>query len=178
MAIEVEKRSIVTRKKYEGMRDQLLALGAEDLGRKDTETIFYVTDTAQLKVQSSSPQNEAKIAWKSGGLDGASAREEIEVRINFDDIASAEALIDRLMRGAKKVPTSQKRHDYRIGELTVAVKYSEHWGYHIEIDEVVEDDKQVAGALQHIQQLADKLGVTLLTSAEEKALTDKMLATL
>lgn len=178
MAIEVEKRGVLAEAAYAALPEKLRALGAEDLGNNDTDTIFYVTDDAQIKLQIRSSKQQAKIAWKSGGLDGASSRTEIEVGVNFTDTAAAEQLIDVLLPTARKVPTAQKRHDFKLADLSIALKYSDHWSYHIEIDEVVETQAEVAAALTRIEQLAGQLDVTLFTTEEEKQFVDAIVATL
>jgi adenylate cyclase class IV len=178
MTIEVEKRGILTKKEYEILPKKIMALSAKDLGKNDTKTIFYAGSDAQLKVQVRNSKKQAKIAWKSGGFDGASSRKEIEVGIDFNDIKSAEHLIDVLMPTARKVLTFQKRHDFSVNGLTISVKYSEHWKYHVELDEVVNTEEEVNAALERIQRLASELNIKLLTQEEEKSLVAGILAKL
>lgn len=68
MAIEVEKKCLLSESRYKSLPDELLKMGAIDQGNNDTETIFYVLDKAQLKIQFRSSQRKAKLAWKSGGF--------------------------------------------------------------------------------------------------------------
>ena len=53
MAIEVEKKAIVTKDKLDNVRVQLLAMDATDLGENNTESYFYLQDDFQLKVHAS-----------------------------------------------------------------------------------------------------------------------------
>ncbi len=178
MAIEVEKKAIVTEDELEQVRAKLAQIGAEDLGPNDTESFFYLHDDYQLKVQVRLSKGDAKIAWKSGGFNGAEAREEIELPFPVEQGENAHKLMDRLLPKLKKVRTEQKRHDYKLGDIELALKWSEQWKFHIELDTEVQTDGQVAAALTKLNGLAEELGIHLMTEAEEKALTDKILENL
>src|SRR5690606_30981685 len=102
MAIEVEKKAIVTEAELERVRQQLLELGAEDLGENNTESFFYIHENYQLKIQIRHSKGDAKIAWKSGGFNGKSAREEIELPFSIENKEEAHRLIDRLVPELKK----------------------------------------------------------------------------
>lgn len=178
MAIEVEKKAIVEEADLQRVSEALLGMGAEDLGKNDTESYFYLADDFQLKIQLRHSKGDAKIAWKSGGFNGASAREEIELPFPVEDGESAHKLMDRLLPELKKVRTAQERHDYKLGDIELALKWSGQWKYHIEFDTKVETEDQTTEALQRLEALAEKLQVHLMTEAEEKALTDAILKTL
>jgi len=176
MAIEVEKRALISKEQYDALPSVLAGLGATDLGENNTSSIFYIIDGQQLKVQVMSSKKTAKIAWKSGGWDGSSSRKEVELPFDYKDADSAEVLVDQLLPNAKKIPTTQLRHDYKLGELSIAVKFSENWQYHVEIDKVVESKEETSLAADEIQALADKLDIKLLTKAEEQAFTDAIIS--
>ena len=178
MAIEVEKKAIVEEADLERIREALTKMGAEDLGKNDTESYFYLHDDYQLKVQIQLSKGAAKIAWKSGGFNGASAREEIELPFPVEQGKNAHKLMDRLLPELKKVRTLQKRHDLKLGDIEIALKWSEQWKFHIELDTNVEDEAGTQNALQELEGLAQKLDIHLMTEAEEKALTDAILKTL
>lgn len=176
MAIEVEKKALLSEEAYQQLPEQILALGGQDAGNQDTDSIFYVTDGAQVKLQATPASGKAKLAWKSGDYDdGAAARREIEVQLAPSEFEAAEQFIDALLTGVKKVPTTQKRHNYELDGVAIAVKYSEHWGYHVELDQEVPTEEGVVIAEERIQQVADKLNMTLLTSEQEKQLVAEML---
>lgn len=173
--IEVEKRAVLDRAKYQSMGNALIAQGAVDDGSNDTESVFYVEKDWQLKVQHLVSQQKAKIAWKSGGLDGAAVRKEVEILIHPEDFDSAKEVIAAIASSADVYPTSQKRHDYILDGISIAVKYSDDWGYHMELDMVVENERQATVALSRITELAGRLGVQLLTPDEEQAVINKAL---
>lgn len=175
MSIEVEKRGIFDKATFDRLPKVLFELGANDLGPNDTETFFYVLENGQLKVQNQINKGTAKIVWKSGGFDGRSARNEVELTFDQKDVKSARDLLKKLFSNAKEVKTIQNRHDYRLEGTTISLKYSEHWGYHIEIDRMVEDSNAVADAEKLIASIASKLGVALFTQDEEQKFVAKIL---
>lgn len=175
MAIEVEKKAIVTKDELESVRKALIEMGAKDLGENNTESYFYLQDDCQLKVQLRTSKGDAKIAWKSGGFNGAAAREEIELPFPLDSGEAAQKLVERLLPNAQKVKTIQVRHDLKLGDIEIALKWSEQWNYHIELDTEVESEADAEQAKEKLQTLADKLAIHLMTEVEEKALTDAIL---
>ena len=177
MNIEVERRALVDEATLRSLAARLKALGAEDIGDDDTETAFYLTDGWQAKVQRRlAPGGEAKIAWKSGGNDGSAERQEIELPIAADHIDIARRLMTVLAPQAEVFETVQKRHDYRLDGVGVALKFSEDWQYHVELDMVVDSEAQAAEAGQRIEAMADRLGIKLLTPEEERAYVEKKIA--
>lgn len=172
--IEVEKRALIDEDTYHTIGQVLLAKGAVDEGTNDTVSTFYVQEGSwQLKVQHQISKGAAKIAWKSGGIDGAESRHEVELTLAPTDVANANEIITAIAPMAKVYPTKQQRHDYTLGNIGIAVKYSADWGYHLELDCVVADEKAVDAALRRITQLAAELGIHLLEPNEEKAFVQK-----
>jgi len=168
--IEVEKRAVLDVTLYEELGAKLLELGAVDVGENNTSSTFYLDKDWQLKVQRLASKGKAKIAWKSGGIDGAESRREIELSIDSSDIEKANEIISAIVPRAEMYPTEQKRHDYTLGHISIAIKYSNDWGYHVEFDSTVEDSSLVDQALVEINALADDLSIKLLTPEEEKDL--------
>jgi hypothetical protein len=74
MTIEVERKAFVSKEVFAALPDKLAKLGATDLGQNDTETVFFITDREQIKVQRAMSKSTAKLTWKSGGLHGAEDR--------------------------------------------------------------------------------------------------------
>ena len=176
MTIEVEKRGLITKQQYEGLRSIIVSCGGVELGENHTRTDFYLAEDAQAKVQHAVSKEFAKIAWKSGGNNGTSARQEIEVRIEPQDLAAARTLLDKLMTNARHFSTSQQRHDFRLDNVHIAVKHSEDWGYHIELEVMIDDRSELPAAEASINRVAELLGVKLLTEQEEKEFVEKKIA--
>lgn len=176
MSIEVEWRGVVDEDQFKGLSDKLLQFGATDLGENNTQTVFYLAKGYQLKVQWAESKCSAKIAWKSGQLGSNGAQEEIEVQLPEEEYQNTQALVERLIPDAERVTTIQRRHDYSLDGLTVSLKYSQDWGYHIEIDKMVKDASGSTAADQEIQKMANRLGVTLLSKEEEAAFVQDRIA--
>lgn len=174
MNIEVEKRAIVDKETLHALAEKLSSLGAKDLNDDDTETIFYLTDEWQAKVQRKlSKDAEAKIAWKSGGNDGSAQRREIELPFDARNFDTARQIIAAIAPQAQVFETVQRRHDYSLDGVGIALKYSDDWKYHVEFDMVINDSAKAEEAGRLIEEMAAKLGVTLLTADEEKAFVNK-----
>ena len=176
MIIEVEKRGTLERAQWEQLHDVILSLGGEDMGPNDTRTDFYLAKGSQVKVQHALSKKTAKMAWKSGGNNGASAREEIEVHIPVQDLSAARLLMCKLLPDAQHFATRQERHDYRIGEVNIAVKRSDGWGYHVELEVLVRNKEDILSAEKAIKDVAERLNIKMLSQKEEKAFVEKKIA--
>ena len=175
--IEVEKKALFDKSDKERIIQAILAQpGVVDLGENNTDSVFYITPNELIKVQTQISKGTAKIAWKSGGNNGASTRREIELPIAPADNVKAELLVQAMLPDAQRFPTKQLRHDYRVGDLTVSVKYSDEWEHHLEIDRNVESEADVLNAAEQIESLAKALGLNLLSDSEEKVFVTKLIA--
>ncbi|MCU0667360.1 MAG: CYTH domain-containing protein [Patescibacteria group bacterium] len=168
MNIEVERKAFITKQQYNNLANKLLQLGAKDLGPNNTNTTFYITEKEQVKVQHQVSKGNAKMVWKSGGLVGKTSRQEIELVILPSEIAKANIFIERLLTNYKKYISNQLRHDYILNGLDIAIKYSDNWGYHLEIDKNVASDKHISKTLQCIEDLAKTLDIKLMSNQEEQ----------
>lgn len=176
MTIEVEKRGLLSKKQFEQLPTIILSLGGIDLGKNDTESIFYLLVNMQVKIQHSTSRNTAKIAWKSGGVDGSPKREEIEVNISVQDYANAEQLMQKLLPDTQRFLTAQKRHDFILHDVQIAVKHSNDWGYHVELERLVDSETKAKDTLKNIDAIAKKLNVVLFTADEERQFVEDKIA--
>lgn len=166
--IEVEKIAIFDEATYKQLPTKLKKLGAKDLGENHTENTFYLHSDYQLKVSSAISRGKAKIALKKKAI-GDAAAEEVECQIMPQDTALAEKIIDFILPDVQKIPTSQQRHDFELHGVTLSLKYSEDWGFHVELEKLVDDESNIPAALDEINKVGSQIGVTPLTEAEEKA---------
>jgi predicted adenylyl cyclase CyaB len=173
--IEVEKRGFLTKDYYESIGFKLITLGAADIGENNSETIFFLLDNSQVKVQKNISKKIAKIAWKSDGNTGVESRKEIEVPININDFDSSVEIFSKILKNAQIFQTKQNRHDYRMNDIEIAIKYSDDWGYHIEIETIVHNSSDVANGLKLIKEFAQTINVTLILPDEEKAFVEKQI---
>jgi adenylate cyclase class IV len=74
-----------------------------------------------------------------------------------------------ILRKHKQYTSNQTRRDFRLNNLTISLKHSGNWGYHVEIDTNVNDKNEAKSANKSIEQLARQLGLQLMTEDEETA---------
>ena len=173
--IEIEKLAIIDEGKYQGLGEVILGVGGEDLGENNTESVFFISDVARIKVQKNSSKGSAKIAWKSGAaVGGVSKRQEIEVGILAEGFSDAVDLVEAMVGDCKKIWSDQKRHDYVVDGVNVSVKHSEDFGYHVEFDKNITDESESEAVLAEIESVAKKLGVAVMSDEEEKAFIENV----
>jgi adenylate cyclase class IV len=170
--IEVERRAIIDKSKYGELTD-FLARKAKDLGEDDKDVVFFVFANKILKVVNNVSKQTAKIVYKSDKIGNNCALEEIEVTIPPSEFEDAVRLFSNLGHETK-VPSFQKRHNYLYKEVEIALKYSDHWSYHLEMEVVTEKPEQKDEALMKIDDVAKELKIKLMSNEEIKVHTDKI----
>ncbi|MFA6422786.1 MAG: CYTH domain-containing protein [Candidatus Buchananbacteria bacterium] len=169
--IEIEKRAIISEEKYNELF-LVLEKQAEDLGEDDKDVCFFVFSDKMIKVCNNVSAQSAKIVYKSGKIHN-SALEEIEIKIDQQDIEKAIAMFSNL--GAEVIIQSfQKRHNYLYNGVEIALKYSDHWGYHLEMEIMVNSMDEKEMAEKKILEVANELGVELMTDEQILAFTGKI----
>lgn len=168
---EVELRSLLSEKQFKSLTKKF---SAHTKGKKnDMATWAFLTNDVNIKIKNQITKKNAKMVLKNG----AEYRQhvnEFELPININDVDKAIDFLKAL--GFKKyIPSFQKRTDYQIGKFTVSLKHETHWGYQIEVELLVKNKKEVAQAKEKIRLFLKDLGLTPLTEAETKALTNKTL---
>lgn len=176
MSIEIERLSLINEEQYTEIKHKLEGIGAENVGKNNTITVFFHPEDSRVKVQKNTSKGSAKIVWKSGGsLEGISKRTEIELPINPEDFERAVELVRRFMPEASFFsPREQKRHDYRLDGVNIAVKYSDDFGYHIELDMNVGTEDSADNAMIRIERVAERIGIRLLSVDEESRFLEEI----
>jgi len=65
----------------------------------------------------------------------------------------------------------QQRVNYRYKDCEIALKWSDAWGYHLEIEQVVDSKENQPEAEAQIRAVAEELEVRLMTEEELKQFT-------
>ena len=169
--IEIEKIALLSDNEYANIGTKITSNNGTDLGENNTESVFFLSPDARIKVQRNSSKGTAKIAWKSGAAaDGITGRREIELSFLPDDMEDALDLIKALVPGVEIFETKQLRHDYEMTNGTkIAVKHSDDYGFHAEFEQLIADDSGRDEALSKLDQAAQLLSVKLLSEDEESA---------
>jgi predicted adenylyl cyclase CyaB len=170
--IEVEHRSLVTEEKYRWLLD-FLGKNAKDLGENNKHAFHFIFPDKLLNVVDLESKDKAKIALKLGKIGKGSAFGETELSIERSEFEKAVSLFKDL-GFAEIIESRQQRRDYEYAGVELAVKYSAEWGYHVELEIVVEGQANIAPAEEKIKVVADELGLALMTQEELTALVKKI----
>ncbi|MFE7298059.1 hypothetical protein [Streptomyces sp. NPDC057579] len=168
MPIEIEMRSRFGKETRDQLVDRLERDG-EDLGPDDKHIYFYVLPDQLLKVTDNTAAGTAKITLKGSKIGQGAAFAETEFAIAPADVGAAVKLFNALGFEGAMHEASNLRHNYRFDGVEIAVKWSEAWGYHAEFEVLLDDDAPDAAraeAAAKITDVADELGVTLMTEQE------------
>jgi adenylate cyclase class IV len=168
MPIEVEERAMFSREEHDRLMAFLLA-HATDLGRDNRRIHWFPLDGGHLKVSDAVDQGKAKIAYKGGAIGGDSTFRELEISISRDQIDQYVALFQALGLGGLYHESPNDRHNFEYLGVEIALKYSEAWGHHAELEILLDDGAtadQITAAKAKIRQVADKLQVHIMTPEE------------
>jgi len=171
--IEIELRSVFDRKKHNELKEYL-GKNAEDLGEDDKDVFFFLLPDKITKATHNVSKKTAKIVIKLNRIGrGTSDFEEIEIPINPSDFDKAVKLFSALP--FDQIQNSyQKRHNYLLDGVEIALKWTESWGYHMELEIVVDDVAKREEAENKIRKVAEKLGVQIMSEEELKDFTKKI----
>jgi len=163
--IEIELRSLLTKENYKRVK-KLLEEKAVDLGEDNKDVYFFLLPNKIVKVVNNTSQKTAKIVIKLNRLGkGRSDFEEIEIPINPSDFEKAVKLFSALP--FEQIQNSyQKRHNYRYQGVEIALKYSESWGYHMELEIMIDNLSKKEEAERKIRRVAQNIGVKILSEKE------------
>ena len=171
--IEIELRSVFDEKKYNELKD-FLDKSAQDLGEDDKDVYFFLLPDKITKVTHNVSKKTAKIVIKLNRIGrGSSDFEEIEIPINPADFDKAVKLFSALP--FDQIQNSyQKRHNYLLEGVEIALKWTESWGYHMELEIVIDDKSTKEEAEDSIRKVAEKLDVQIMSEDELKGFTQKI----
>ncbi len=167
-AIEIEMRARFDSATYERLVS-FLATYAEDLGVDDKRIYFYVLPDTLLKVTDNIAAGTAKISVKANRIGQGAAFPEIELPIAREEVGRAVELFGALGFAHAMHEAFNKRHNFQYQGVEIAVKWSEAWGHHAELEVLLDDAPSEAGQLeaaQRIEAVADRLGVQLMSEDE------------
>jgi len=163
--IEVEFRTLLTEGQYLSLMDFLLKNG-EDLGEDDKDTYFFIFQDKLLKVVNNLSKKSGKIVLKLNKLGKGSDFEEIEIPIVQDQVDRTAKLFELLNLPAQIIHNGQKRRNFVYQGVEIAMKYSDDWGYHAELEIVIGEPKEKEAAVIRIEEISKKLGLKLMTDEE------------
>lgn len=175
MGIEIELRARFDQVKHDQLLEYLTQQ-AEDLGENNKQIYFYVFPDKLLKIVSNLSAGTAKISLKSSKIGQGIAFPELEMEIPVAEVSTAVRIFSGLGFADLMHDAFNQRHDFRYRGVEVALKYSEAWGYHAEFEVLLADtagEVEQAEAVTRIHQVADELGVRIMTEQELLTFTEE-----
>jgi adenylate cyclase class IV len=169
---EIEYRSIFDKDKFNQLKS-FLDENAENLGDDNKDCYYYIFADKLLKLVNNTSKNTAKISLKLNRIGEGSAFPETEVYFSPEEFDKAKRIFDNLASEAKIMHGPQERVNYKYDGCEIALKYSDAWGYHIEIEQLIEDKAKQKEAEENIKSVANKLGVKLMSEEELKKFTQE-----
>ncbi len=167
--IELEYRSVVDEAKYKDLLN-FLNVNAENLGENNKHTFHFILSDKLVNVTDLQSKNSAKIVLKLGKIGKDSHFEEVEIPIEQKYYDKAVYLFKSLGVG-DIIESVQTRTDYKYKEVELAVKYSLEWGYHVELERVVDESSDMEVEKNKIFEVANELGLKILTDEELRKIT-------
>lgn len=173
--IEIEFRSRFDKNKYDEVFE-FLRKNAVDLGADDKRVWFFVMPEKLLKVTHNISKASAKITLKLTKIGFGTSFEEIEFPIEQNDVEKAIKVFTEIGHEYLVEP-SILRHDFSYQGVEIALKYSKTWGYHLELEILVESKGQEKDAEEKIKAVAAELGIKLMSEEELRVFTQNVEAT-
>jgi len=167
--IEVELRGMLTSDEFKRVQKYLESKSTSCQADNKT-TYFFVTHGVILKVTDEYSNNKAKITIKAGD-ETISILKEYEIGIPRSSVEDAVFLFKSL--GYSKINhIKQVRINYSYKFAEIALKHTPDWGFHFEIEAVIEavtDAEAKANRLkQKLYQLCDELDIVPMTPKQIK----------
>ncbi|MFA5742645.1 MAG: CYTH domain-containing protein [Candidatus Paceibacterota bacterium] len=163
--IEIEFRSIFDENRYNELR-RFLDEKAQLLGEDDKDVFFFTLSDRLLKVVNNISKDNAKIVLKLNRIGKGSDFEEIDLSLSRDQVDQAVNIFTKLDIADNIMHSFQKRTNYIYHDVEIALKHSDVWGYHLELEIVVDDESKKQSAEQKIKEVAEELKIHLMTDQE------------
>lgn len=167
---EIEFRSRLNKDRFYSLK-KYLNENAENLGDDDKDCYYYIFSDKLLKVVNNISKNTAKLSLKLNRIGNGAVFPEIEFDFFPKDFEKVKKLVDSLDLPAKVMHGPQKRTNYLYKRCEIALKYSDAWGYHLEIEQTVAFENDQKRAEGEIRNVAEELGIHLMSEEELKKFT-------
>jgi predicted adenylyl cyclase CyaB len=170
--LEIEKRGFLTEEKYNWLLD-FLGENGKDLGMDDKEVVYYIYPDKLFKVVNNISKQNAKVSLKMNKIGEGSTFPEDEVFFDQKDFEKMKYIFDTIAKPERVMDGIQKRKNFEYKGCEIAIKWSEAWGFHFEIEKMVNEQSEVEKAEKELHDIADELGIKILTEEELKEFTKK-----
>ncbi len=170
--IELEYRALVSKDEHATLLEFLRVRG-KDLGEDDKNVFFFILPDKLLKVVDNKSKNTAKIVLKLNKIGFGSDFEEIEISIDPSDVEKSVGVF-KALNFIEVQESFQKRHNFEYKGVEIAVKYSDEWGYHVELEILLSDRSRMSEAEKQIHAVAEELALKIMSDEELREFTAKI----
>lgn len=148
-----------------------LADHGTDLGQDNKTSHFFVLPESNLSVASTDARSVIK--FKAGQIGRGIGFEELpEIELADQEQANNAVRLLQALTGHEPQVSEQFRRNYELDDIELALKYTETWGFHLELERLYsantpdELEKAKHEADERIKRVAGSLGITLATDQE------------
>lgn len=170
---EIEHRALLTEEKYKTLQTKLSET-AECLGEDDKEVAYFIFPGKLLKVVRNTSRGSAKLSLKLSALGEGSSFQEVEIAFEESGFDAMKELCKAVSAPDQIIEGTQKRTNYLLDGVEIALKWSEDWGFHAEFEIMVTSLSEKEEADAKIYTVAESLGITLMTNEEVKEFLEKV----
>ncbi len=170
---EIEHRGILSKESYEALSKRL-AKEATILGADDKEVAYYIFPDKLLKVVRNISKSTTMLSLKLNTLGSGSLFEEFEVPFHEDSFNTLRNICDHVCAPEQVIIGTQKRTNYEYEGVEIALKWSEDWEYHVELEITVEEESEKETADSRIHKVADFFSIPLMTEEEVAEFSTKV----
>lgn len=165
---EIEHRAILSKQQYENLK-VLLSTQAKSLGSDDKDVSYYIFPEKLLKVVRNISKGTGVLSLKLNALGQGSAFKEFEVVFPIEQFDVMNTICGEVSTPQQIIVGTQKRSNFEYQGVEIALKWSEDWGYHVELEKLISNlaDKDAADAA--IVKVAKHFSITLMSEEEVAA---------
>ena len=102
--------------------------------------------------------------------------EEIDVNFLPKDMNNVLRILDILGYGENHLYSYQNRHNYLYKGVEFAIKYTVSWGFHCEMEIVIDNKEDVPETIKQIEEVARELGLKTMSNDESKEFMKKIIS--
>ncbi len=164
---EIEFRGKISEEKYKSTID-FLNINGKNLGEDDKEVYYYIFKDKLLKLVNNISKGNAKVSLKLNRIGDGAVFEEMEFFFDQNDFEKAASLFNKLDLNAKVMTGPQKRVNYEYKGCEIAMKFSDVWEYHFEIEKVVDSTENQEKVESEIRSVAQELGLEIMSEEDLK----------
>jgi len=164
---EIEFRGKIDKQKYDQILN-FLENNAKSLGEDNKDVVYYIFPDKLLKLVKNTSRNDAKVSLKMNKIGNGASFEEIEFHLPIEQYDNTALLFSKLGLDCKKMEGPQKRMNYKYKNCEIAIKYSDEWGYHFEIEKMIENEDDQIEAEKEISEVAKELELPIMSDQELK----------